>query len=288
MFKLYPFVRFAAAIMISLAFVPMQWALANNDKEEVPAEYSELYAIVEAEKTLMERMESDVPEAKLDKEIQLRLDEIDESYRNYIDKFPNSVFGQILYGKFLRKADRSDDAYAVFLDIHEDNPDIAVVNQHLALFASEIGDFQDALKYWNKAIELEPNQALYHYQFGEYLYTYKIQLMQQHLMSVSEIEDRMVASFGKAHKLAPENRDFHVRWAESFFDSFQPDWNQVLTIWDELLETSHNQFERDVLRLQKVRVLIELQRFYDAEQLLNSVSDPALEEARSKLKDKLP
>lgn len=288
MFKLYPFVRFAAAIMISLAFVPMQWALADKDEEEVPAEYSELYAIVEAEKTLMERMESDVPEAKLDKEIQLRLEEIDESYRIYIDKFPKSVFGQILYGKFLRKADRSDDAYAVFLDIHEDNPDIAVVNQHLALFASEIGDFQDALKYWNKAIELEPDQALYHYQFGEYLYTYKIQLMKQHLMSVSEIEDRMVAAFAKAHELAPENRDFHMRWAESFFDSFQPDWNQVLTIWDELLETSHNQFERDVLRLQKVRVLLELQRFYDAEQLLNSVSDPALAEAKSKLRENLP
>ena len=288
MFKLNPFAHVVALITLTFTVGPMQCALSKNDNEEVPAEYSELYAIVEAENTLMKRMESDVPEAKLDKEIQLRLEEIDESYRLYIDKFPNSVFGQILYGKFLRKADRSDDAYAVFLDIHEDNPDIAVVNQHLALFASEIGDFQDALKYWEKAIQLEPNQALYHYQFGEYLYTYKIQLMKQHLLSVSEIENRMVASFAKAHQLAPENRDFHVRWAESYFDSFQPDWHHVLTLWNDLLETSNNQFERDVMRLQKTRVLIELQRFYEAEQLLNSVTDPALADAKSKLKEKLP
>ena len=107
-------------------------------------------------------------------------------------------------------------------------------------------------------------------------------------MAVSEIEERMVASFAKAHELAPENRDFHTRWAESFFDSFNPDWNKVLTIWDELLETSSNQFERDVMRLQKVRILIELKHYYEAEQLLKAVTDPALADAKDKLLKQLP
>jgi len=262
--------------------------VAKNHDEEVPAEYQELLEIVEAEKTLMNRMESDLPEEKLDKEIELRLTEIEASYKDYIDRYPRAVFAQILYGKFLRKANRAEDAYAVFLDIHEDNPDIPVVNQHLALFASEIGDFKDALKYFEKAIQLDPDQALYHYQFGEYLDTFKIELMKEHLLSISEIEDRMVASFQRAHELAPENRDFHVRWAESYFDKFNPDWQAVLNIWDDLLADSTNLFERDVLRLQKVRVLIELQRYFDAEEILKSVSDPALMEAKTQLMQKLP
>ncbi len=261
---------------------------AKSKSEEVPAEYKELFAIVEAEKTLQKRMESDVPEEKMDKEIQLRLQEIDQSYREYIDKYPRSVFGQILYGKFLRKANRPQDAYSIFLDIHEDNPDIAVVNQHLALFASEIGDFEDGLKYWEKAIQLEPDVALYYYQFGEYLYTYKIPLVKRHYLPISEVEDKMLFCFQKAHELQPENRDFHVRYAETYFDVFEPDWNLVLKIWDELLDTSNNLFERDVMRLQKVRVLLELERYYNASELLKTVSDPALMDTKSALMEKLP
>ncbi|MEQ9825208.1 MAG: hypothetical protein ABQ298_12565 [Puniceicoccaceae bacterium] len=256
--------------------------------DQVPAEYRELHAIVEMEQTLMKRMQADLPGNKLDKEIQLRLNEIDEAYRSYLDTYPRSTFGQILYGKFLRKADRSEAAYAIFLDVQEDNPDIAVVNQHLALFASEIGDFKDAFRYFERAIELEPNEALYHYQFGEFLHSFRQALMVEQVLPLSELENRMAQSFRRAHELAPENRDFHARWAESFFDVFNPDWESVLPIWDELLRTSNNQFERDVLRLQKARVLLKLQRYFEASQLIEPIADPALQDSKRELLDTIP
>jgi len=275
-------------MVIATSLLLAVFVIAKDKDEEVPPEYKELYQIVELEKTLTNRMKSDVPEEKLDKEIELRIKEIDEAYKDYIERYPRSTFGQILYGKFLRKIDRPDDAYAVFLDIHEDNPDIPVVNQHLALFASEIGDFKVAYKYFEKAIELDPSQALYYYQLGEFLYTYKMELMKNHILSISEIEEKMVSCFQKAHELNRENRDFHVRWAESYFDKFNPDWNSVLKIWDELLETSQNLFEREVLQLQKVRVLLELKRYPEANEILKSVSDPSLAETKEKLTRQIP
>lgn len=273
--------------MLGLACLVLFHPLFSKS-DPVPAEYRELHAIVEMEQTLMKRMQADLPGNKLDKEIQLRLDEIDEAYRSYLDSYPRSTFGQILYGKFLRKADRSEAAYAIFLDVQEDNPDIAVVNQHLALFASEIGDFKDAYRYFERAIELEPNEALYHYQFGEFLHSFRQALMVEQVLPLSELENRMAASFRRAHELAPENRDFHARWAESFFDVFNPDWERVIPIWDELLRTSNNQFERDVLRLQKARVLLKLQRYFEASQLIDPIADPALQESKRELLDAIP
>ena len=261
---------------------------AFGEKDTLKPEYRELMDIVESEKTLVERMQSDIPEEKLEAEIELRISTIIEAYKTYLENYPRNVFAKILYGKFLRKTNKPKEANEVFLEIHEDNPKIAVVNQNLALYAAEVGDYENAYKFFESSIALEPETALFHYQFGEFLYTYKNTLVKRQILTISQWEDKMKLSFRKAHKLEPENRDFHARWAESFFDVFQPDWNKALAIWDELISTSTNLFERDVMNLQKARVLIELSRYYEARELIEGVKDPALVGSKQKLLKQLP
>ena len=259
-----------------------------GEKDTLKPEYKELMDIVESEKTLVERMQSDVPQEKLKAEIELRINTIIEAYQTYLENYPRNVFAKILYGKFLRKANKPKEANEVFLEIHEDNPEIAVVNQNLALFAAEVGDYENAYEFFTSAIKLEPDTALFHYQFGEFLYTYKNTLVKRQILTISQLEDKMKSSFQRAYELEPENRDFHTRWAESFFDVFKPDWDEALAIWDELINTSTNLFERDVLNLQKARVLIELSRYYEARELIEGVKDPALVGSKQKLLKLLP
>jgi tetratricopeptide (TPR) repeat protein len=256
--------------------------------EPVPAEYAELMALVEQEKNLINRLDSKVAPDKLDTEIQMRIDEIAEAYEAYIDRYPNSVFAKLIYGKFLRKTDQPKRANELFLDIHEEFPDLPVVNQQLALYASEKGDLKKALHFFQKTLELDPTQALYHYQYGEFLYAYKTALIKGNHMPISEVESQMESSFRRAHEMEPGNRDFHMRWAESYHDIFNPDWEKILPEWNTLLETSRNSFEKDVIRLQKARVLIKLSRFFEARQLVEAVSDPALEDSRHQVSKLLP
>lgn len=274
--------------LLALTLVLPSLFLAGKTDELKP-EYKELMDIVESERMLVDRMqEDDVSDANLDAEIELRINTIIESYQSYLEKYPRSVFAQILYGKFLRKANKPKKANEVFLEIHEDNPEIAVVNQHLALYAGEQGNYKSAYKFFQTAIKLEPDTALYHYQFGEMLYTFRNELVRDQMLTISEVEDEMSRSFKKAHDLEPENRDFHTRWAESYFDVFQPNWNEALAIWNELIATSNNLFERDVLYLQKARVLMKLTRYYEARELIESVKDPALTGSKKKLLKELP
>jgi tetratricopeptide (TPR) repeat protein len=271
----------AAIVTLALGFI----ATAS---EELPEEYAELMALVEQEKHLIGRLDDDLADKKLDAEIQMRIDEIGNSYEQYIERYPNSVFAKLIFGKFLRKTDQSERANQLFLSIHEEIPDIPVVNQQLALHASETGDYATALHFFRKTIELDPKQALYHYQFGEFLYTYKTSLMQGGRMPISEIEAEMNQAFAQAHRLEPNNRDFHLRWAESYFDLFNPDWTEILPEWYELMESSQNSFEKDVIRLQTARVLIQLKKYFDAEQLINEVDDPALVDSVAQVRAMLP
>jgi tetratricopeptide (TPR) repeat protein len=279
-----PFIRSTILVL----FFALSLSLLAEDEEALKPEYKELLDIVESQKTLIERLKDDVPEKKLEAELELRIETIIASYEQYIATYPRNVFGKILYGKFLRMANKPDEANEVFLEIHEDNPEIAVVNQHLALYASEQGDFENAYKFFQSAIALEPDAALFHYQFGEFLDTFRSSLVSLQLLTLSEAETKMQLSFEKAHRLAPENRDFHMRWAESYFNVFNPDWEEVLVIWNDLLMTSTNVFERDVMNLQKARVLIHLSRFYEARELIEGVNDPALRDSKRKLLDSFP
>jgi tetratricopeptide (TPR) repeat protein len=287
-------VRFRSAVLS-----PGAWALAlffglasihaNNSKaEELPADIADLKAIVDAEEMLVRRMQEPVAPERLDKEIAHRIENIKSLYRAYLHTYPRHPFGSILYGKFLRKVNDPHEANEVFLDIHEDNPEIAVVHQHLALYASETGNYADAFQFYQSAIAMEPKAALYRYQFGEFLHTYSMRLIEQNLISHSELEALLVTSFKEASRLAPESRDFKLRWAESYFDVFRPDWDQALLLWDSLIESSVNRFELDVLHLQKSRVLIELKRYGEAKSLILKVNDPALQSDRRKLLALIP
>ncbi|MCG8524884.1 MAG: hypothetical protein MI748_00775 [Opitutales bacterium] len=258
------------------------------EEEELKPELRELMAIVEAEDALVLRMRDNVAPDKLRVELNHRIDSIENQYRAYIEHYPDSVFAQILFGKFLRKTNQDDQAYKVFKAIQDDTPEIAVVNQHLALHASEKGDYADAWKYFKNAIELEPTTALYHYQFGVFVYTYKTRLITKQFTTVSKAEDLIINAFRTAAELDPDNRDFKLRWAETYFDMLNPNWNEVLPIWEELMATSRNQFEKDVIRMQTARVLAELKRFYEARQLVEGVDDPTLLESKQKLLDMLP
>jgi tetratricopeptide (TPR) repeat protein len=262
--------------------------VSGSRAEQVSPEIAELKAIVDAEAMLVQRMQQLVPSEKLDKEVAHRIENIKTLYDDYLIKYPSNPFGGILYGKFLRKVNQPHEANEVFLDIHEDNPEIAVVHQHLALYASELGNYPEAFRFFRSAIALEPGAALFHYQFGEFLHTYSMSLIQHKLVGHSEVEELMTQAFAEASRLEPANRDFRLRWAESFFDVFRPDWPHALDLWDGLIASSTNRFELEVLRLQKARVLIELKRWEEARSLVLSVSDPSLQNDRRKLLAALP
>ena len=216
-----------------------------------------------------------------------RIQDLVTDYNRFLVDNPDNLYALILYGKLLRTVGKDDTAYYVFLRADAIDSEIAVVHQHIGNYLAERGAFAEALARLKKAIELSPETALYHYQFGLFLSRYRDALVEKGLYDRAEIDAHMLEAFEQAAKLEPENRDFQFRYAEAFYDVVEPDWNRALEIWEALQSTAQYERETAAITLHRAKVLSAMGRYPEARRLAESVEDPALELSRKALLEEI-
>ena len=88
----------------------------------------------------------------------------------------------------------------------------------------------------------------------------------------------MLDCFERASSLNPENFDYHLRFAQSFFDCPSASRMKALRVWDELIVKfpKRSSSEKDYFKLCKGRILLELNRDKEAVTLIESVSTRSL------------
>lgn len=221
-------------------------------------------------------------------EFERRVVAIAYRYDELVARDPNNVETLILYGKFLRRLGKNTEANGFFVHADHISPNIAVVKQQIGNYLAEEGNYAEALKYYRKAIELEPKEAVYHYGLGELVATFRDKYVANGTFSEKEAEDKLMAEFAKACELDPANKDFAFRRGEAFYDVADPDWNAALALWIEMAErTNLTPYERDAVRLHTARVYCELGRGREARELLLADVVPILGATRARLLKRL-
>ncbi|OIO60668.1 MAG: hypothetical protein COZ46_01425 [Verrucomicrobia bacterium CG_4_10_14_3_um_filter_43_23] len=212
-----------------------------------------------------------------------RLEEILELYNTYLLDNPDDVNAYILYGKYLRQIGQEVHANVMFLQANKRNPNIAVVKQQIGNYLAEQGDYALAMPYFLSAIELDPNEMIYHYQLGELLANYKEEYIRDHLISPEAFDSQMLQAFTQAVQLEPDNRDLKIRLAEAYYDLNTPKWEEALSHWESLENTSQSPLDLQIMHLHAARVLMQMNHLKEAESRLNQVYSPALEKNRREL-----
>lgn len=222
---------------------------------------------------------NDFPQAERDR----ILDNLLSQYQAFTFDNPDFVYGYILYGKLLRQVGDREAANVAFAKANQLDPEIAVVKQQIGNYLAEEGNLILAIPYFMSAIDLEPYDAIYHYQLGELLYRARDSLIEADGMTRRMIDMEMLEAFSNAARLDADNRIFLKRYAEAFFDVEEPDWVSASNIWRYLDQTAHNEAERDIIRIQRARVLIAMDQLAEAREILSQIDRPSLEDARQQL-----
>ena len=218
-------------------------------------------------------------------EFENKLQQITHSYEEYLLQNPDKVIAYILYGKLLYKVGQYEHAVLQFLNADQIDPNIAVVKQQLGNYMAENGKVAEALGFFFQAVELSPKTALYYYQIGEVMHVFRSKILTTGLFSESELEESMLQAFANAARLAPDNRTFRFRYAESFYDVQNPDWETALSLWADLQKGAKPGLEADAVRLHRARSLLMLKRFDEALALASIVETPALATSRQEIID---
>ena len=272
---------FLGKILISLLFFNLGIYETLNAKETSLSDL-ELIRIIERQKRLLEYGKN-----WSEDELKRQAQEIVTSYESFLLENPNDINALLLFGKFLRKTGLQDSAISLFLKADQINPNIAVVKQELGNFLVEAGKPVEAFPFFLMTTRLAPQEAVYHYNLGNFVFLFQDKL--RGVAGSEKLGSLMHQSFKEATKLNPENFDYHLRFAQSFFDIEDSSHEEALLAWEVLINEfgERTMKEQDYIKINKSRILLHLKRFKEATTLLHSVKSEVMKEEKEKLLEKV-
>ncbi|HZV34125.1 MAG TPA: hypothetical protein VFB72_06065 [Verrucomicrobiae bacterium] len=224
-----------------------------------------------------------VPATELNARIRNRFDPVLKGYEDFIKKHPDHERVRLAYGSFLSDIRREDDAVPQFEKARELNPkDPAPWNQ-LANYYGEHGPIKKAFEYYEKAIELNPNEAVYYQNLGTTVYLFRKDSKEYYHLNEQQIFDKALALYDKALKLDSHNFDLAQDVAQTYYGIRPPRTEEALKAWTNCLNIAQTQVEREGVYLHFARWKLNAGRFAEAHHDLNMVTNALYDDLKARL-----
>jgi len=165
-----------------------------------------------------------------------RLQTLVFDWESFLRTYPDKPEGYIAYSMLLGNPllDERERAKALLLKANSIDQDQAIVKNQLGKYLAEEGLPLQALPYFMAAVELKPDEPLYHYQVGQLLGGARSDFILSGEWTVESIDGAMQHAFAEAVRLAPDNLPYAYRYAESYYDLEEPPWDEAMTAWQVL------------------------------------------------------
>jgi tetratricopeptide (TPR) repeat protein len=256
-------------------------AARADDPSETMPEHN-LKAIAERQKSLLDQAAKEGE--KLDSEsLRTQLQGIMHDYEILLHDNPKFAAAYASEGYLLNKVGMRREAVDLMLKANQLDPDIPLVKNQIGNYLAEDGKPLEAVSYFLAAIKLDPKEPLYHYQLGTLLHEARDDFLKSGDWTRESIDKAEHEAFRQAAELAPDRIEFTYRYAESFYDLPNPDWDGALKAWGQLEDKAKSDIERQTMRLHAANILIKQGKPDYATTLLNTITDPSLQEQKQKL-----
>lgn len=208
---------------------------------------------------------------------------VDSLWNEYFTGESRDADSYAIYGKYLRATSDSTSAYAAFLKADSLDPTLASVKHQLAVYESENGQIKAAYNHFLAALKLEPENPVYLSQTAKFLMLAKETLVNSLNFDLDAIDKLMLDCYRKCAEASPPNSPPRWERAKAYYQLANPDWQEALAVWDDILKNSTLVVEQQTALANKARVLIELHRDSEARAILSTIDNPNLADDKSKL-----
>ncbi len=255
---------------------------------ESPAQ-AELKTLVARQRELLARADLAGSQAAVEA-LRPQFQKLVNDYEQYLKDYPSVAAGYASYAVLLGKPVLGERkrAAALMLKANELDPGVPLVKNQLGNWLAEEGRPLEAVNYFLAAVQLAPDEPLYHYQLGTLLTEARDEFVKSGAWTRAALDKAAQEAFRRAAELAPERIEFTYRYGESFYDLEQPDWPAALGWWRGLEQRVKPGLERQTVRLHEANVLQKQGKFSEARALLATVDEAALQKQKEKLAAQMP
>lgn len=212
--------------------------------------------------------------------IETELQSIVDGYEKLINAAPNYSAAYISYGMMLHRIGERTASNAMLLRADEMDPYHAIVKNQMGNYQAEEGNYPEAMGFYQMAIDLRPDEPLYHYQLGNLLFSYKRLFIDDKLFLPEGIDLEIQNRFRKAAMLAPAHLPYRLRYAQSFFDIARPNWEAALEEWQQLVDFVQSPEEKQMMKLYMARTRFLMGHHTAARKIIKGIDDPSLEHSK--------
>ncbi|MGA2749427.1 MAG: hypothetical protein ABSG59_11680 [Verrucomicrobiota bacterium] len=205
--------------------------------------------------------------------IEQRLDRVRREYEDFVQRHPKHVNAHLAYGSFLNDTKDEDGAIAQWEAARQLAPTNPAPWNNLANIYGHHGPILKAFEYYDKAIELDPNQAVYYQNLATTVYLFRVDASNYYHLSENEVFDKSLGLYRKAIELAPDDFVLFTDYAESYYGIKPPRWKEGLEAWTEALKVAHSEVEREGVYIHLARFNLKLGQFDAARQDLSMVTN---------------
>jgi tetratricopeptide (TPR) repeat protein len=215
------------------------------------------------------------------------LQSVISSYDILIQKSPDFAPAYVAYGMLLGQVGMTKEAVGILLKANQLDKEIPVVKNEIGRFLAEDGKLVEAMPWIMAAIDLEPQQPLYHYHLGKLLTEGRDEFIKTGQFTRPALDKAMLQAFARAAELAPANFGYAYRHAEAYYDLEAPQWDEALALWRKLDAGVETPLEHQTLRLHQANVLIKQGKAAEARALIDTVTEITLLKQKQTLLDSL-
>ena len=274
---------FFLLLAIPLAVVSFGQEAAESDTGETPSSESMaaylLKDLNEREQSAYKRYERALATEDVHS-IKTELQSIVDGYEALISAAPNYVAAFISYGMMLHRIGERIPSNAMLIRADQIDPYHAIVKNQLGNYQAEEGNYPEAMGFYQMAIDLRPDEPLYHYQLGNLLFSYKNFFIDDKLFLPEGIDLEIQNRFRKAAMLAPAHLPYRLRYAQSFFDIARPNWEAALEEWQQLVNFVESPEEKQMMQLYMAKTRFEMGHHTAAQKIIKGIDEPSLEHSK--------
>jgi tetratricopeptide (TPR) repeat protein len=225
--------------------------------------------------------------AVLAAKIEQKLEPIRKAYEDFLKKHPRHLDARLAYGSFLNEIGEEEEAITQWEKARSIDPKNPTPWNNLANVYAHIGPIKKAFQYYEKAVELDPSEAVYLHNLATVTYLYRKDAVETYRIDEEGVFNRSLDLYRRAMKLDPENILLATDYAQSFYGIRPMRGDDAVAAWKHALTLAKSEAEKEGIYLHLARVEVASGRFADAQQHLQFVKDPEMQDLKKSVQRNL-
>ncbi len=224
-----------------------------------------------------------IPPTELNRRIRERFASCRKAYDDFIQKHPEYAPARVAYASFLEDIGQDDLEEEQLLKARELDPRLPSVWNQLGNYYGEHGPTTNAFICYEKAIALDPTEPIYYHNFGTTVYLYRKDVKEYYHIEEQQVFDKALLLYSNATRLDPTNFQLAYDVASTYYGIKPLRGNDALLSWTNTLNLAHDEIEREGVYVHLARIKIQLDKFPEAHQILNSVTNQMYADLKRRL-----